>query len=67
MAQGVMTGLRAQFPGNHGGVNWVRTSFDPRLGYLFASVNELGQMSGLRDHDPKSGPAMASLAPDGSA
>jgi quinoprotein glucose dehydrogenase len=51
--------LRVQFPGNHGGVNWGGTSFDPRLGYLFANVNELGQLSGLRDHDPKSGPAMA--------
>lgn len=51
--------LRAQFPGNHGGVNWGGTSFDPRLGYLFANVNELGQMSGLTDHDPKKGPAMA--------
>lgn len=51
--------LRVQFPGNHGGVNWGGTSFDPQLGYLFANVNELGQMSGLRDHDPKSGQAMA--------
>lgn len=51
--------LRVQFPGNHGGVNWGGTSFDPRLGYLFANVNELGQLSGLRDHDPKNGPAMA--------
>lgn len=51
--------LRVQFPGNHGGVNWGGTSFDPKLGYLFANVNELGQVSGLRDHDPKKGPAMA--------
>lgn len=51
--------LRVQFPGNHGGVNWGGTSFDPQLGYLFANVNELGQISGLKDHDPKAGPAMA--------
>ena len=51
--------LRVQFPGNHGGVNWGGTSFDPELGYLFANVNELGQMSGLRDHDPKKGLAVA--------
>src|SRR5947199_789635 len=51
--------LRVQFPGNHGGVNWGGTSFNPQLGYLFANVNELGQLSGLRDHDPKSGPAAA--------
>ena len=51
--------LRVQFPGNHGGVNWGGTSFNPQLGYLFVNVNELGQMSGLKDHDPKSGPAVA--------
>jgi len=52
--------LRVQFPGNHGGVNWGGTSFNPQLGYLFANVNELGQVSGLKDHDPASGAAMAS-------
>lgn len=62
--------LRVQFPGNHGGVNWGGTSFDPQLGYLFANLNQLGQISGLRDHDPKSGPAMANgqgnrVDPDG--
>ncbi len=51
--------LRVQFPGNHGGVNWGGTSFSPQLGYLFANVNELGRMSGLKDHDPKNGQAMA--------
>jgi quinoprotein glucose dehydrogenase len=50
--------LRVQFPGNHGGVNWGGTSFNPQLGYLFVSTNELGQVSGLRDRDPgASGPA----------
>jgi quinoprotein glucose dehydrogenase len=62
--------LRVQFPGNHGGVNWGGTSFDPQLGYLFANVNELGQMSGLKAHDPKDGPAVANgqgnrVDPDG--
>jgi len=51
--------LRVQFPGNHGGVNWGGTSFDPQLGYLFANVNELGQISGLRDHNPTKGQAVA--------
>ena len=51
--------LRAQFPGNHGGVNWFGTSFNPQLGYLFINTNELGQLSGLRDHDPKTGRAQA--------
>ena len=51
--------LRVQFPGNHGGINWGGTSFNPQLGYLFANVNELGQMSGLKDHNQKKGPAMA--------
>ena len=45
--------LRVQFPGNHGGVNWGGTSFHPQLGYLFVNTNELGQMSGLKDRDPK--------------
>ena len=44
--------LRVQFPGNHGGVNWGGTSFNPQLGYLFVNTNELGQMSGLKDRDP---------------
>lgn len=55
--------LRVQFPGNHGGVNWGGTSFNPQMGYLFANINELGQMSGVKDHDPKSG--MASGAGQG--
>jgi len=62
--------LRVQFPGNHGGVNWGGMSYDPQLGYLFANVNELGQMAGLKDHDMKKGPAMAAgqgnrVDPDG--
>ena len=62
--------LRVQFPGNHGGVNWGGTSFDPQLGYLFANVNDLGQLSGLRDHDRAKGPAAANgqgnrVDPDG--
>ncbi len=62
--------LRVQFPGNHGGVNWGGTSFNPQLGYLFANVNELGQLSGVKDHDAKSGPAIANgqgnrVDPDG--
>ena len=50
--------LRVQFPGNHGGANWGGTSFNPQLGYLFVNTNELGQVTGLRDRDPKdTGPA----------
>jgi quinoprotein glucose dehydrogenase len=49
--------LRVQFPGNHGGVNWFGTSFNPQLGYLFVNSNELGQLSGVKDHDPKAGRA----------
>ena len=44
--------LRVQFPGNHGGVNWGGTSFNPQLGYLFVNTNELGQISGIKDRDP---------------
>lgn len=50
--------LRVQFPGNHGGVNWGGTSFNPQLGYLFVNSNELGQLAGVKDHDPKAGRAM---------
>lgn len=50
--------LRVQFPGNHGGVNWGGTSFNPQLGYLFVNTNELGQLAGMIDRDPKAtGPA----------
>ncbi len=49
--------LRVAFPGNHGGVNWFGTSFNPQLGYVFVNTNELGQLSGVKDHDPKAGPA----------
>jgi len=51
--------LRVQFPGNHGGTNWGGTSFNPQLGYLFVNSNELGQLSGQKDHDPSTGRAMA--------
>ena len=44
--------LRLQFPGNHGGVNWGGTSFNPQLGYLFVNTNELGQLAGMTDRDP---------------
>ena len=44
--------LRVQFPGNHGGVNWGGTSFNPQLGYLFVNTNELGQLQGFRDPAP---------------
>jgi quinoprotein glucose dehydrogenase len=62
--------LRVQFPGNHGGVNWGGMSFNPQLGYLFVNTNELGQLSGQKDHDPKSGRAFGQGAgnrvdPDG--
>jgi len=45
--------LRVQFPGNHGGVNWGGTSFNPQLGFLFVNTNELGQLAGMTDRDPK--------------
>jgi quinoprotein glucose dehydrogenase len=47
--------LRLSFPGNHGGVNWGGMSFNPQLGYLFVNTNEMGQLSGLKDRDLKSG------------
>ena len=44
--------LRLQFPGNHGGVNWGGTAFNPQLGYLFVNTNELGQLAGVTDRAP---------------
>jgi quinoprotein glucose dehydrogenase len=44
--------LRLQFPGNHGGVNWGGSSFNPDLGYLFVNTNEFGQIQGLTDRPP---------------
>jgi len=41
--------IGVRFPGNHGGVNWGGTSFNPQLGYLFVNTNELGQLSGIKD------------------
>jgi quinoprotein glucose dehydrogenase len=50
--------LRVQFPGNHGGVNWGGTSFNPQLGYLFVNTNDFGQIAGMTDRDPNAtGPA----------
>lgn len=51
--------LSIRFPGNHGGVNWGGMAYSPELGYLFINTNELGQVSGLQDHDPASGRARA--------
>jgi quinoprotein glucose dehydrogenase len=49
--------LRVQFPGNHGGVNWGGTSFNPQLGYLFVNTNNLGQLQGFKDRGATPGPA----------
>ena len=52
--------LRLQFPGNHGGVNWGGTAFNPQLGYLFVNTNEMGQLAGLKDRDARAtGPPQA--------
>jgi quinoprotein glucose dehydrogenase len=39
--------LRVQFPGNHGGVNWGGTSFNPQLDICSSTRTSSGQMSGL--------------------
>ncbi|MEP6918804.1 MAG: PQQ-binding-like beta-propeller repeat protein, partial [Acidobacteriota bacterium] len=41
--------LRVQFPGNHGGVTWGGTSFNPQLGYLFVNTNDFGQLAGIKE------------------
>ena len=50
--------LGVRFPGNHGGVNWGGTSFNPQLGYLFLNSNDLGQITGVKDHDMNEGRAI---------
>ena len=50
--------LGARFPGNHGGVNWGGVSFNPQLGYLFINSNDLGQITGIKDHDMSAGRAI---------
>jgi quinoprotein glucose dehydrogenase len=45
---------RVIFPSEIGGANWGGASFDSNLGYLFITVNDLGQLNGVTD--PASGP-----------
>jgi quinoprotein glucose dehydrogenase len=45
---------RVVFPSEIGGANWGGASFDSNLGYLFITVNDLGQLNGVTD--PASGP-----------
>ena len=51
--------MGVRFPGNHGGVNWGGISFNPQLGYLFINSNDLGQITGVKDHDVNEGRAIA--------
>jgi quinoprotein glucose dehydrogenase len=37
------------FPGTLGGGNWHGTSFDPKLGYLFVNVQNVGEIYRLRE------------------
>ena len=46
--------LRVQFPGNHGGVNWGGTSFNPQLGLPVRQHQRARpDCPGLTDRDPK--------------
>ena len=45
---------RVIFPSEIGGANWGGGSFNPKLGYLFINVNDIGQLNGVKD--PPSGP-----------
>jgi quinoprotein glucose dehydrogenase len=46
--------VRVIFPSEIGGADWGGASFDPKLGYLFINVNDLGQFNGVKD--PETGP-----------
>ena len=45
---------RVIFPSEIGGADWGGGSFNPKLGYLFINVSDLGQLNGVKD--PASGP-----------
>jgi quinoprotein glucose dehydrogenase len=45
---------RVIFPSEIGGANWGGGAFNPKLGYLFINVSDLGQLNGVKD--PASGP-----------
>jgi quinoprotein glucose dehydrogenase len=51
--------VRVNFPSEIGGANWGGGAFNPRLGYFFVNVMDLGQMQGYRD--PASGPLKADI------
>ncbi len=46
--------VRVNFPSSIGGTNWAGGSFNPKLGYFFLNVSDLGQLQGYKD--PASGP-----------
>ncbi len=43
------TKLTLIWPGSLGGSNWSGASYDPRLGYLFVNVNELGAVGQMQE------------------
>ena len=51
---------RINFPSSIGGANWPGGSFNPKLGYFFINVSEMGQLQGHRD--PANGPVSSTLA-----
>lgn len=50
--------VRVNFPSEMGGVNWPGGAFNPKLGYYFVNVMDLGQMQGYQE------PAKGPLSPD---
>ena len=52
---------RVVFPSEIGGANWGGGSFNPKLGYLFLNVNDIGQLNGVKD--PASGPVDLATLP----
>jgi quinoprotein glucose dehydrogenase len=50
---------RVNFPSEIGGVNWPGGAFDPKLGYFYIFVMDLGQIQGYAD--PRKGPLSPSI------
>jgi len=50
---------RVNFPSEIGGVNWPGGAFDPKLGYFYIYVMDLGQIQGYAD--PRKGPLSPSI------
>jgi quinoprotein glucose dehydrogenase len=59
------TELTLWFPGTLGGATWSGASFDPRTGYLYVNVNELGAIGAMRPQPEGSAVPFRRSSPQG--